>query len=336
MIREAIGKLVSGQSLNSDEAAQAMAEIMDGEASGAQIGAFITALRMKGEAVSEIAGLARVMRDRATHVEYDAPMLDTCGTGGDGAKSFNVSTTAAFVAAGAGVVVAKHGNRAMSSQCGSADVLEALGVKIELGPEGVARCLHEAGIGFMFAPLFHPAMRHAGPARREIGIRTVFNILGPLTNPARAEMQLLGVADENIARKMGEVLQMLGSRHAVVVHGLDGLDELTTIGPSLLIDVRPEGIIEQQVNPTDLGLDLAQAADISGGNAEQNAAHTRAVLAGEPGPRRDIVLLNAAAALYAADVVNTLAEGLDLARKSIDSGIAQRKLDKLIAVSSQA
>ncbi len=336
MIREAIGKLVSGQSLDSDEAAQAMAEIMDGEASGAQIGAFITALRMKGESVAEIAGLARVMRDRATHVEHDAPALDTCGTGGDGAKSFNVSTTAAFVAAGAGVVVAKHGNRAMSSQCGSADVLEALGVKLELGPEGVARCLHEAGIGFMFAPLFHPAMKHAGPARREIGIRTVFNILGPLTNPARAEMQLLGVADANIARKMGEVLQMLGSRHAVVVHGLDGLDELTTTGPSLLIDVRPAGIIEQEVNPTELGLPIAQPADISGGDAAQNAAYTRAVLAGEPGPRRDIVLLNAAAALYAADVVNTLAEGLDLARKALDGGLAQRKLDKLIAVSNAA
>ncbi len=334
MIREAIGKLVSGQSLDSDEAAQAMAEIMDGEASGAQIGAFITALRMKGETVAEIAGLARVMRDRATHVEHDAPALDTCGTGGDGAKSFNVSTTAAFVAAGAGVVVAKHGNRAMSSQCGSADVLEALGVKIELGPEGGTRCLHEAGIGFMFAPLFHPAMKHAGPARREIGIRTVFNILGPLTNPARAEIQLLGVADVHIARKMGEVLKMLGSRHAVVVHGLDGLDELTTTGPSLLIDVRPEGIVEREVNPTELELPIAQPSDISGGNAEQNAAYTRAVLAGESGPRRDIVLLNAAAALYAADVVNTLAEGLDLARKSIDSGIAQRKLDKLIAISN--
>ncbi len=334
MIREAIGKLVSGQSLDSDEAALAMAEIMDGEASGAQIGAFVTALRMKGESVAEIAGLARVMRDRATHVEHDAPALDTCGTGGDGAKSFNVSTTAAFVAAGAGVVVAKHGNRAMSSQCGSADVLEALGVKLELGPEGVARCLREAGIGFMFAPLFHPAMKHAGPPRREIGIRTVFNILGPLTNPARAEMQLLGVADANIARKMGEVLQMLGSRHAVVVHGLDGLDELTTTGPSLLIDVRPEGIIEQEVNPTDLGLATAQIADLSGGNAVQNAAYTRAVLAGQPGPRRDIVLLNAAAALYAADVVNTLAAGLELARQSIDSGLAQRKLDKLVQISN--
>jgi anthranilate phosphoribosyltransferase len=335
MIREAIGKLVSGQNLDSDEAALAMAEIMDGEASGAQIGAFVTALRMKGESVAEIAGLARVMRDRATHVEHDAPALDTCGTGGDGAKSFNISTTAAFVAAGAGVVVAKHGNRAMSSQCGSADVLEALGVKLELGPDGVAKCLREVGIGFMFAPLFHPAMKHAGPPRREIGIRTVFNILGPLTNPARAEMQLLGVADANIARKMGDVLQMLGSRHAVVVHGLDGLDELTTTGPSLLIDVRPEGIFEQEVNPTDLGLASAQPTDISGGNAEQNAAYTRAILAGEPGPRRDIVLLNAAAALYAADVVSGLVEGLDLARKSIDGGLAQRKLDKLIAVSNE-
>lgn len=336
MIREAIGKLVMGKSLDAEEAAQAMAEIMDGEATGAQIGAFATALRMKGESVEEITGLARVMRERATPVEHNRPALDTCGTGGDGAKSFNVSTTAAFVVAGAGVPVAKHGNRAMSSQCGSADVLEALGVRLELSPEQVAHCLHEVGIGFMFAPLFHPALKYAGPARREIGIRTVFNILGPLTNPARAEMQLLGVADETIARKMAEVLRLLGTRHAVVVHGMDGLDELTTTDTSLLIDVRPAGITEQKIHPEHFGLALAKPADLSGGTAEENAAHTRAVLNGEAGPRRDIVLLNAAAALYAAEVVNTLGEGIELARKSLDSGIARRKLDKLVAVSNEA
>jgi len=338
MIREAIGKLVSGQHLGSEEAAAAMAEIMDGEATAAQIGAFVTALRMKGETSAEIAGLAGVMRERATLVHHDGPVLDTCGTGGDGAQSFNVSTAAAFVVAGAGVTVAKHGNRAISSSCGSADVLEALGVKLELGPEGVAKCLREAGIGFMFAPLFHPSMRHAGPARREIGIRTVFNILGPLTNPARAEAQLLGVADARIARQMAEVLAMLGSRHALVVHGSGGLDEIGLSGPTTVYEVRAgQAMCEYTIQPEDYGFAEAPLAAIRGGDAAANALTLRRILQGtEDGPKRDVVLLNAAAALVAADRAGDLAAGLRLAQTSIQSGAALHKLHQMVEVSHAA
>lgn len=333
MIREAIDALVSGRSLTQDEAAGAMEEIMTGEATPAQFGAFVTALRLKGETVDEIAGLASVMRAKASRVSYPGALVDTCGTGGDGAGTYNVSTAAAFVAAGAGATVAKHGNRAMSSQCGSADVLEALGIKIDLGPEGVQQCLKEVGMGFMFAPAFHPAMKYAAGPRREIGIRTVFNILGPLTNPAGARAQVIGVAIPDLAMKMAEALLRLGSKHALVVHSEDGLDEMSISSASTVCELRDGAISCYSVAPEDLGLSRAGADSIKGGSAQENADWLRGVLKGAAGPGRDMVLMNAAAALVAADLADTLKDGLALAAKSIDSGAALAKLEKFIEVS---
>ena len=335
MIVEAINKLVCGESLTSKEAAGSMEEIMDGVATPAQISALLIALRMKGETVEEIAGLARVMRSRATPVEVaDRDLVDTCGTGGDRSGTFNISTAAAIVAAAAGVHVAKHGNRAMSSRCGSADVLEALDVQINLDSEEVARCVRQVGIGFMFAPLFHPAMKYAAPVRREIGTRTVFNILGPLTNPAGASSQVLGVADPALAPKMAGVLELLGARHALVVHGHGGLDELSTTGQSLIYRVRMGHPTERiDLLPEDVGLPMSSMSDLMGGSAEENAVIVRAVLSGEPGSRRDVVLLNAAAALFAADSVSDLRQGIDLAGAAIDSGDALRTLGNLVEFS---
>ncbi len=334
-IREAIAAVVARRDLTQAEAASVMEEIMSGAATPAQIGAFLTALHMKGETDAEIAGMAAVMREKATHVYFDGPVIDTCGTGGDGAHTFNISTTAAFVAAGAGLTVAKHGNRAMSSVCGSADVLEGLGVQIELDAEGVARCLREAGIGFMFAPKFHPAMRFAGPVRREIGIRTVFNILGPLTNPARARYQVLGVASAALAEKLAYALSRLETIHALVVHGDGGVDELTLSGPNLIFEVRagqpPRQII---VTPEDVGLARAPQEALRGGDVAYNVAIVRAILSGEEqGPRRDVVLLNAAAAMVAGDLAPDLKIGVAMARHSIDSGRALERLNRMIAVS---
>ncbi|MBO9311614.1 MAG: anthranilate phosphoribosyltransferase [Chloroflexus sp.] len=334
-IREAIAAVVARRDLTQAEAASVMEEIMSGAATPAQIGAFLTALHMKGETDAEIAGMAAVMREKATHVYFDGPVIDTCGTGGDGAHTFNISTTAAFVAAGAGLTVAKHGNRAMSSVCGSADVLEGLGVQIELDAEGVARCLREAGIGFMFAPKFHPAMRFAGPVRREIGIRTVFNILGPLTNPARARYQVLGVASAALAEKLAYALSRLETIHALVVHGDGGVDELTLSGPNLIFEVRagqpPRQII---VTPEDVGLARAPQDALRGGDVAYNVAIIRAILSGEDqGPRRDVVLLNAAAAMVAGDLAPDLKTGVAMARHSIDSGRALERLNRMIAVS---
>ena len=303
MIREAIGILVSGHSLTMQQAAQVMEETMSGEVTPAQLGAFVTALRLKGETVDEIAGLAKTMRAKAIPVTIAEPVVDTCGTGGDGSATFNISTAAAFVAAGGGLKVAKHGNRAMSSQCGSADVLEALGIRIDLGAEQVGRCLQEVGIGFMFAPVFHPAMKYAAAPRRELGIRTVFNILGPLTNPAGASAQVLGVADETLVEKLALVLRSLDCRHAMVVHGEDGLDEITL---------------------TD---------SLRGGTIEENAALLREILAGAPGHQRDAVLVNAAAALVVGDRAPSLEQGVGLAREVIDSGRALAKLEQLIELS---
>ena len=261
-------------------------------------------------------------------------VVDTCGTGGDRSGTFNISTASAIVAAAAGVPVAKHGNRAMSSRCGSADVLEALGVEINLGAEGVARCVRYAGIGFMFAPLFHPAMKHAAPVRRELGTRTVFNILGPLTNPARARRQVLGVAHASLAPKMAGALERLGAQHALVVHGHGGLDELTVTGPSVIYQVRAEQPMQQmEVRPEEFGFETAPLEAIAGGSAEENADMIRGVLAGEPGPRRDVVLLNAAAALLVADVVDSLLEGIEVAAGAIDGGDALATLARLIEVS---
>jgi anthranilate phosphoribosyltransferase len=336
MIREAIDAIVNqGRSLSEQEAAAVMGEIMSGEATPAQLGAFLVALRLKGETAEEIAGMARVMRAKALRVPFEgAPLLDTCGTGGDGMGTFNVSTAAAFVAAGAGAVVAKHGNRAMTSHCGSADVLEALGVKIDLPPEGVAHCLREVGIGFMFAPNFHPAMRFAAGPRREIGVRSVFNILGPLTNPAGARAQVLGVADAAIGEKMIQVLGRLGCRHALVVHGEDGLDEMTLGGPTLVYELEEGDIRSYRVTPEEVGLRQASGKAVKGGSPEENAAAMRAVFGGEQGPVRDIVLLNSAAALVAADKAASLVEGVTLAAQTIDSGAAGKKLDRFIEVTA--
>jgi anthranilate phosphoribosyltransferase len=334
MIREVIARLVDGRSLTEAEAAAVMEEIMSGEATPAQFGAFVTALRLKGETVDEIAGMARVMREKARRVHVEGVLLDTCGTGGDARGTFNVSTAAAFVAAGAGARVAKHGNRAMTSRCGSADVLEALGARIDLSPEQVKACLEETGVGFMFAPSFHPAMKFAAGPRREIGVRTVFNILGPLTNPAGAACQVLGVADPSLAETMAQVLARLGSRRALVVHGRDGLDEMSISGPTLVCEL-VEGCVRQyEVTPQEVGLALSEAASVAGGTPEENAAALREVLAGRTGPRRDIVLLNAAAGLVALERAAALAEGVALAAEAIDGGAARERLERFVAVTN--
>jgi anthranilate phosphoribosyltransferase len=333
MIKESIAALVSGRSLTADDAAQVMEEIMQGEATPAQFGAFVTALRLKGETVDEIVGLARTMKARAIPVIIDEPVVDTCGTGGDGSQTFNISTTAAFVAAGAGLKVAKHGNRAMSSQCGSADVLEALGVKIDLSAEQVQWCLQEAGIGFMFAPSFHPAMKYAAVPRREIGIRTVFNILGPLTNPAGAKAQVLGVSDDSLVENMALALQYLGCNHALVVHGEDGLDEITTSGETHVCEVKGNHIVNYTISPEKIGLTRSNSDSLKGGSAKENAELLRNILSGALGPQRDAVLMNTAAVLLAGDKVETLQRGVELAQKTIDCGEALNKLEQLIKAS---
>lgn len=333
MIKQAIEALVSGQSLSAEEAAQVMEEIMSGEATPAQFGAFVTALRIKGESVGEIAGLAKVMRTKATPVKVSGPTIDTCGTGGDAFGTFNISTTAAFVVAGAGLKVAKHGNRAMTSRCGSADVLEALGVKIDLSAEGVQHCLERVGIGFMFAPIFHPAMKYAVAPRREIGIRTAFNILGPLTNPAGAQAQVIGVSKESLAPKMVRVLQELGCHHALVVHGEDGLDEISINEKTTIWELKENTISCYTITPEELGFRRAKVEEIKGGTASENATILQDVLKGKKGPRRDVVILNAAAGLVAGDLMGNLRGGVELAQESIDSGRALQKLQEFIQVS---
>jgi len=336
MIREAIARLVEKVSLSSEEAEVVMQEIMLGEATPSQISAFLTALRMKGETPEEIAGCARAMRAHATKVvTSQSPLMDTCGTGGDGISTFNISTVVAFVIAGAGVAVAKHGNRSVSSRCGSADVLETLGVRIDLGPEEIGRCLDEIGIGFLFAPRLHPAMKHALPSRREIGIRTIFNVLGPLTNPASASIQLLGVYDPELTETMTEVLSLLGSYRVLVVHGADGLDELSTTGINKVTQLHNGQITTYHLDPQQLGLPSAELAHLRGGLPEENARIVRVLLQGEKGAKRDIVLLNAAAGLLAAERVADFEEGLTLAAESIDSGRALNKLEQLIRLSQR-
>jgi anthranilate phosphoribosyltransferase len=335
MIKEAINTLVSGKSLSFEEASAVMEEIMGGEATPAQIAAFVTSLRIKGETVDEIAGLASVMRKKAVPVKATPPVVDTCGTGGDNCASINISTAAAFVAAGSGLKVAKHGNRAMTSRCGSADVLEALGVKIDLDAEAVAECLEKVGIGFMFAPLFHPAMKHATGPRREIGIRTVFNILGPLTNPARAGFQVIGVPDEELGQKIAAVLHRLGTEHSLVVHSLDGMDELSLNGKSVIWEVNERGVLPpSEVEPSRLGFGQAGISEIRGGTPEENASILNRVLSGEKGPARDVVVLNAAAAIYASNLAPDLKEGVHMAENSIDRGQAREKLEGLIKLSN--
>ena len=333
MIQETIDKLVSGCSLTRETAADAMRVIMAGEATPAQIGALVTALRMKGETPDEIAGMAQVMRESSLHVDVEGPLVDTAGTGGDASNTFNISTTAAFVIAGAGVRVAKHGNRAMSGSTGSADVLEALGVKIDLSPAGVKACLETIGIGFMFAQIFHPSMRFAAGPRREIGIRTVFNMLGPLTNPAGANAQVIGVADPELGEKMARVLGMLGSAHSLVVHGTDGLDEMTLSGESQVWELKDGNIEAYTVTPTDLGFDKVHSGELRVSSAEESARVLRDVLNGAAGPTRNVVVVNAAAGLLAVDRVRNLKQGVKVASESIDSGMAQAKLDGFIVLS---
>ena len=335
MIRESINTVVSGQSLTMEEASSVMREIMEGEATPAQLGAFLTALALKGETTQEIAGMARVMREMALRVDVDGELVDTVGTGGDGKNTFNISTATAFIAAGAGLKVAKHGNRAASGSCGSADVLEALGVQIELSPEAVARCINEVGVGFMFAPAFHPAMRHAGPVRREIGIRTVFNILGPLTNPAGAQTQLLGVAFPELGGIMAEVLGLLGSHHAMIVHGAGGLDEISLSGDTSVWEVRGGQVEEWTLRVEDTGLPKTPIEAIRGGSKEENAATMRRLFQGEQGPVRNMVLLNSAGVLMVGDKTETIRQGVEMSAGIIDSGAALAKLDPTVDVTQR-
>ena len=324
-------RVLERQNLDAGSAEQAMTAILGGEASVPQIAAFLAALRMKGETAGELIGFARAMRARAERVDAGPgePLLDTCGTGGDNAGTFNISTIAAFVVAGAGARVAKHGNRSISSQCGSADLLEALGVKIMLTADQVARSIREVGIGFLFAPILHPAMKHAQPARLELKTRTVFNILGPLANPAGATRQLIGAPNERFAGLMAEALAALGAERAFVVHGSDGLDEITTTGPSLLLEIAGEQIARRTVEPIDFGVLPARPEDLLGGGREENVEIARSILDGARGPKRDIVLVNAAAALVAAGKAADFHHGMALAAHSLDSGAARRKADLL-------
>jgi len=330
-----LSRLVAGESLSGQESARAMLAIMREEATAAQIAGFLMALRTKGETAPEIEGLARVALEMAQAVTPPGPVVDTCGTGGDRSGTFNISTVSAVVVAGAGVRVAKHGNRAASSHCGSADLLEALGVRIDLGPSGVEACLAEAGIGFMFAPVFHPAMAHAAGVRRELRVPTVFNFLGPLTNPARPRAQVVGVSDARMLPLLAEVLARRGARTRVF-RGEDGLDELTTTGLSTVYETRDGEVREGTLDPTELGLARARPEDLSGGGVDANVAIARRVLAGERGAQRDVVLLNAAAALEVAGRVSTLAEGIAVAEESIDSGAAAAALDRWVEVSQRA
>lgn len=332
-IQEAIARTIEGRNLTAVEAETTMEIIMSGEATDTQIAGLLVALRTKGETVDEIAGFARAMQKKSIYVvTEEKTLIDVCGTGGDARGTFNISTTVAFVAAGAGLAVAKHGNRSVSSRCGSADVLEALGVHLDLNADEVGRCIDEIGIGFLYAPNLHPAMKHAVGPRREMGIRTVFNVLGPLTNPARAQVQLLGVYDPSLTERMAEVLRSLDCRSAFVVHGGGGLDELSTLGSNRVSRLADGRVESYDLDPTSFGLATAQLSDLEGGDATENAQILRDVLSGQTGPKRDIVLLNAAAILVAAERVEDLQEGLLLAAEIIDSSAAIERLDALISM----
>ena len=345
MIKDAIAKVVGGEDLTQAEMEEAMDEIMSGKATPAQIGSFITALRMKGETVDEIVGAARIMRNKSLKVNLDnhqvnidrdeinieeETILDTCGTGGDGTNTFNVSTATAFVAAGAGVKVAKHGNRAVSSRCGSADVLESLGVNLDIDHADVERCIREIGIGFLYAPLFHGAMKYAAAPRREIGLRTIFNLLGPLTNPAGATVQILGVYDPSLTEKMAQVLGRLGTKEAFVVCGEGTFDEISICGPTRISHLKEKAVNTYDIRPEDYGFKKVDPGEIRGGNAEENAQIIRDILDGEKGPKRDMILLNAASAFVATGLDSDFKEGIQRAGDSIDSGHAKEKLNRLV------
>lgn len=351
MIREAIHKVVDRIDLEEEEMIQVMEEIMSGEATQAQIGSFITALRMKGETIDEIVGAAKVMRQMATKIPIEGvtldldrddinidreTIIDTCGTGGDGTLTFNISTATAFVVAGGGITVAKHGNRSVSSVCGSADVLKELGVNIDATPEVVAKCIKKIGIGFLFAPTFHGAMKYAIGPRREIGIRTIFNILGPLTNPANAKYQILGVYKEELCETLAYVLQRLGTKRAMVVHGMDGMDEITVTKDTYVAELRNNQVKTYYINPTHFNMPIYNFSELRGGNAIDNANIIRDILTGkERGAKRAIVALNAGAAFYVAGKATTIKEGIEYAESVIDSGKAMTKLEKLIKMSNE-
>ena len=349
MIKEAIAKLVERQDLAESEMIGAMNQIMGGEATPAQVGSFITALRMKGETISEIVGAARVMRAHATPIRVGTvvdidrdeinvereTIIDTCGTGGSGTRSFNISTTVALAVAACGGKVAKHGNRSITSSCGSADVLEKLGVNLDIPPEQVGHCVEKIGVGFLFAPALHGAMKYAIGPRREIGIRTIFNVLGPLTNPAGADRQVLGVFKEELVEPLAKVLLSLGCRRGFVVHGSDGMDEITLTGPTLVAAISGGTIEVQTIEPQQFGFECCQLEELQGGDAEQNAAIVTAILAGEKGPKRDIVVLNGAYALLAAGLVPGVDAGIELLQKVLDNGKAQATLDALIRMTNQ-
>lgn len=349
MIKDAIAKLVERQDLSEPEMIEVMNQVMGGEATPAQVGSFITALRMKGETIPEIVGAAKVMRAHATPIRVGGvvdldrdeinvdreTILDTCGTGGSGTKSFNISTTVAIAVAACGAKVAKHGNRSISSSCGSADVLEKLGVNLGVSPETVSRCVDEIGVGFLFAPALHGAMKHAIGPRREIGIRTIFNILGPLTNPAGADRQVLGVYRQDLVEPLARVLLSLGCRRGFVVHGCDGMDEITLTGPTLVAAISGGAVEVQTIDPQQFGFDCCSLAELQGGDAEQNAAIVKAILAGEKGPKRDIVVLNGAYALVAAGLATGVDEGIDLLQEVLDNGKAQATLNALVRMTNQ-
>jgi anthranilate phosphoribosyltransferase len=336
MIKEAIAKLAEKAHLSEKEAEAVMSEIMGGVATQAQIAAYLMGLRLKGETVEEISGSVRAMREKAVGIRVADPLVvDTCGTGGDGAHTFNISTTVAFVAAGGGLTVAKHGGKAVSSRSGSADVLAALGVKIDLPPERVADCINEVGIGFLFAPLFHGAMKHCAPVRQELGIRTLLNIMGPMSNPARAGFQVLGVYAADLTELMAKVLLGLGTQHCFIVHGMDGLDEITLTDRTKVSEGKGGLVSTYFVEPDDFGLQRVRSKELAGGTAEENAHILREILQGRTGPKRDIVCMNAAPAFVAGRKVKTLQEGCELAGRVIKSGAAYEKLERLIAFTNK-
>ena len=335
-IQQALRQITEGQDLNNDEMTEVMRGIMTGVATQAQIGGFLVGLRMKGESVTEITAAARVMRELATPVDVNVPhLVDTCGTGGDGAQTFNISTASAFIVAAAGGHVAKHGNRSVSSSSGSADVLEAAGVRLDLNPEQVARCIREVGLGFMFAPQHHSAMKHAIGPRREMGIRTIFNLLGPLTNPAQAPHQLIGVFRGELINPLAQVLGQLGSKHVLVVHADDGLDEISISAPTQIAEWRDEQVHTYTIKPEDFGLTRAAISEITADSAQQSLAIINDVFSGAAGPAQDIVLLNSAAALYACGLADSIKDGIDMAAEQISNGEAARRMTALAALSQQ-
>jgi len=334
MIKKAIQSVIEGNNLSEKEMIEVMRVIMEGNATDAQIAAFLTALRIKGETVEEITGAVRVMREKVAAIKSPPNTVDTCGTGGDMSHTFNISTTSALVVASCGVPVAKHGNRSVSSSCGSADVLEALGIKIDLEPSKVEQCLESTGFGFMFAPLFHPAMKYAIGPRKEMGVRTIFNILGPLTNPAGAERQVLGVFSDALTEPLANVLANLNVKHAFIVHGEDGLDEITNTDRTKVSELKGGKVNTYFISPDDFGLKKAEKSELKGGDAEDNAKMTIEILDGQKGPKRDIVIMNAAAALITGEKAGSFKEASGVASEAIDSGIARKKLEEIKKISN--